>query len=58
MNFRACVQLPLDEDGIYFSIDTQILKIPLDILVHLEALYNGINSDIGTLKKDRGGLFS
>ena len=54
---RSCVQLSLDLDGIDASIYTQILK-KNDTLVHLADLYNGRNPDIGTLKKDRGGIFS
>ena len=51
MTCRACIQLPLDVDGVNSSIDTQILKTPRDGLVHLAALENGINPDIGTLKR-------
>ena len=57
MTCRACVQLPLGVDGIYASIYTQILKNNI-LLVHLAALDNGRNTDIGTLKKDKGGIFS
>ena len=57
MNCRACVTLSLDVDVIYYIIDTKILKNPHDILVHSAALENGRNSDIGTLKKDRGDIF-
>ena len=56
ITFRDCIQIPLDIDGIYASIDTQILKTHI-ILVHLEALDNGRNPDIGTLKKDKGEIF-
>ena len=41
MNFRACIKLPLDVDGIYAIINTQILKTPHDILVHLADLDDG-----------------
>ena len=58
INFRACAQLPLDIYGIDASIYTQNLKKPHDILVHLEALENVINTDIGTLNKDRVDIFS
>ena len=58
MNFRACVQFPLDVDGIYASIDTQMLTFPHILLVHLADLDNGRNPDIGTRKKDRGDIFS
>ena len=51
MTCRACVQLPRDEYGIDASIDTQMMKTPHDIIVHLEALGYGRNPDIGTLKK-------
>ena len=55
---RACIQLPLDVDEIYSSIDTQMLKTLHIILVHLEDLYNGRNPDIVTIKKERGNNFS
>ena len=58
MTFRACVQLPLDVDEIDSSIDTQIMKTTHDLLVHLAALDDGRNPDIGTLKKYRGDIFS
>ena len=58
MTCGGCVQLPLYVDGIDARIDTQILKIPHYIIVHLAALENGINPDIGTLKKDRDDIFS
>ena len=57
MTCRAWLQLPLDEDGINSSIDTQILK-KRNILVHLVALENGKKTYIGTLNKDRGDIFS
>ena len=40
MNYRACVKIPLDINGIYYRIYTKILKIII-IIVHLEALENG-----------------
>ena len=58
LTFRECIKLPLDVDGIDASIDTQMLKTPHDLLLHLVALENGRNTDIGTLKKDRGDIFS
>ena len=58
MTCRACVQLPLDVDGIDVSIDTQMLKNPHNILFHLADLDNGRKPDIGTLKKDNGDIFS
>ena len=57
MTFRACVQLPLDVDGIDSRIDTQIMKTTHDLLVHLAALDDGRNTDIGTLNKYRGEIF-
>ena len=58
MTCRACVQLPLDVDGIDTSINTQILKTPRGLIVRLADLYNGRNPEIGTLKKDKGDIFS
>ena len=58
MDCRACVQIPLDLYGLDSSIDTQMLKTPHDLLVHLEALGNGINPDIGKLKKNMRDIFS
>ena len=57
MNFRACVQPPLDVNGIDSSIDTKMLKTPHDLLVEFTALENGRKPYIGTLKKDRGKTF-
>ena len=57
MTFSAFVQPPLDLDGIDASINTQMLKTPHDLLFHLEALYNGINPEIGILKKDKVDIF-
>ena len=45
-------------DVIDDSIDTQMLKNPHDLLVHLEDLYHGRNPYIGTLKNERGDIFS
>ena len=58
MTCRACVQLPLDVDGIDTIINTQTLKTPHDLLAHLADLYNGRKPDIGTLKKEKGEIFS
>ena len=58
MAYRACFQLPLDSDGIDFIMNTQMLNNPNGILVHLEELYNRRKLDIGTLKKERGDIFS
>ena len=33
-----------------------MLKTPHDLLFHLVALDNGINPDIGTLKKEKGDI--
>ena len=57
MTFRDCIKLTLDVDGKDASIDTHRLEKPHILLVHLVALDNGRNSDIGTLKKDRGDIF-
>ena len=54
MTCRACVQLLLDVYRIDASINTQMLKNPCDLLVHLADLDNGRNPDIGTLKKEKG----
>ena len=58
MTWRDYVQLPLYVDEIDAIINTQVMKNPNDILFHLVALYNGINLDIGTLKKEKGDIFS
>ena len=58
MTFRDFVQLPLYVNGIYSSIDTQMLKTPNIILFRLENLENGRNLDTGTLKKNMGDTFS
>ena len=58
MTCRACVKLPLDVDGIDAKINNQIMKPPHDILLHLEALYSEKNPYIGTLKEEKGYIFS
>ena len=58
MNCRACVQPPLDLYGIDARTNTQMLKTPHNLLLHLTALENGRNPYIGTLKKKRGDIFS
>ena len=58
MTCRACVQLPLDVNGIEASINTKMLKIPHDIIVHLATLENAKKPHIGTLKKDKVYIFS
>ena len=58
MMCRAFTQLPLDVGRVDASIDTQMMTPPNIILVHLAALDNGRNPDIGTLKKDSGDIFS
>ena len=45
-------------DGIDASIDNNMLKEKHILLVHLADLDNGIKPDIGTLKKERGDIFS
>ena len=54
---RACIQIPLDIDGIDSSIDTHMLVKTHILLVHLANLDNGRKPDIGTLKKGRGDIF-
>ena len=58
MTCRSYVLLPLDLDGVYSSIDNQMLKTPHYLIVHLVALDNVIKPDIGPLKKDKSGIFS
>ena len=58
MTCRSCIQLPLDVDGIGARIYTQMMKTPHILLVHLAYLENRRNPDIGTLKKERGDIFS
>ena len=58
MTGRACDKLPLDTNGIETSINTEMMKTPHIILFHLEDLENWINTDIFTLKKDMGDIFS
>ena len=58
MTCRAYIQLPLKLGGLEARIDTQMTKILPGLLVHLAGLDNGINPDIGTIKKDRGSIFS
>ena len=55
---RACIQPPLYVYGIDAIIGIQMLKTSHIFIIHLAALENGRNPDIGTLKKDRGGIFS
>ena len=56
INCKACVQLSLDEDGIYGIIDTKTLKTPRILLLKLENLDNGGKPGIGTLNKKRGDI--
>ena len=58
MTCRAYVQLPLHVDVIGASINTQMLEKPHYLLVHLVAFDNWRKQDIGTLKKDKGDIFS
>ena len=48
----------MDVYRIYDTIYTQIIKPPHYLLFHLGDLDYGRNPDIGTLKKERGGIFS
>ena len=57
MNWRECVQLPLYVYDIDANIDTQIIKTPHILLLHLAALDNGRNTGIGIIKKERGYIF-
>ena len=57
MTCREFFKLPPDVYWIDASIDTQILKNPHYPLVHLAALENGINPDIGAIKKGRGETY-
>ena len=57
MSCSICIQLPLDVYVIDARIDTEIIKTHI-ILVHLDDLDNGRKPYIGTLKKDRGDIFS
>ena len=58
MTCRSCVQLLLNVNGIDTSINTHMVKLPHDLIVYLEDLENGRNPDIGTLKKEKGEIFS
>ena len=58
MTCRACIQPPLDVYGIDASINTHMLLKTHTLIVHFTALDNEIKPDIGTLKKDRGDIFS
>ena len=58
MTCRAYVQLPLDLDGIDTRINNQIMENPHDLLFHLSDLDNVRNPDIGTLKREKGNIFS
>ena len=58
MNCRACIQLPLYVDGIYASIDTQMLKIPYSSIPLGVFFDNRINPDTGTFKKEKREIFS
>ena len=58
MTCRACVQTPLDADLVDYRIDTQMMKTPHIILIHLANLDNGINPCVGKLNKEREEIFS
>ena len=57
MDCRTRLQLLLDINEIYTSIDAQVIKTPHVILVHMADLDNERNPDIGTLKKDMEEIF-
>ena len=57
MTYRARVKTPLYVNGVYDRIETHMLKHPHNMLVHLAALYYGINKDIVTLNKERRGAY-
>ena len=58
MNCRACIKLPIDVDGTDASVDTQIMTPPYILLVHLVDLDHIRNTDIVTLKKEKGDTSS
>ena len=58
MDCRAGIQLSLDVDGIYDSIYTQMLKTSHYFIVHLADLDHGRKTEIGTLNKEKGYIFS
>ena len=58
MACRACVQILLYVDGIYAGINNQMPKTPHDLIVHLADFDNGRNPEIGTIKKEKGYIFS
>ena len=51
MDCSVCVQFKSYENGIYSTIDTQILNTAHDILVYLVDLNYGTKPGIDTLKK-------
>ena len=58
MTCRAFVQPPLYVGVIDSIIDNQTLTSTYILLVHLSALENGRNIDMGKLKKYRGDIIS
>ena len=54
----ACVQFPIDANGIDSSIYIEILETHHGVLFHLAHLDSLVNTVIGTLKKERGDIFS
>ena len=41
MTYRLYFQIQIYANGIYYNINKKIMNNPCEILVHLEALYNG-----------------
>ena len=58
MTYRVCVQLPIYVDGIDAIINTQMLKTPHDLLLHLMDLGNRRKLYIGILNKEGGDIIS
>ena len=58
MTYRDCGEPPLDTNGIDDRINNQMMKTADDILVHLTALENIRNPEIGTPKREKGDIFS
>ena len=58
MNCRACVKLLLYLDRIDARINIQMMRTTHDLLFHLAYLDNGRKAEIGTLKKEKGCIFS
>ena len=58
ITYKSCDKITLDVDGIDISIYTQMLKPPHTIIVHLADFDSGRDPNIGSLKKERGDIFS